>query len=94
MLEKTANAKEAECGKTAKANAGKGCGKAKAAAGSAKAAVCDGGCRGQPCSRGLRRKANVAESDHVLKAVKEASAACEGLKEANAGKNDRMRRKW
>ena len=50
----------------------------------AEATMCDEGCHKQPCARRLG-DAIVAESDHVLKAVKEASPVCERLNEAKAG---------
>ena len=50
----------------------------------AEATMCDEGCYKQPCARRLG-DAIVAESDHVLKVVKEASPVCERLNEAKAG---------
>ena len=97
--------KDAGCGKTAKANAGKDRGKAKAAAGSAKAAVCDGGCHGLPCSRGLR-KTNIAEGGRARTTAKgrtlaEANECDEGshkepcarrLRDATVAESDRVRK--
>ena len=97
--------KEAGCGKTAKANAGKGCGEAKAAAGSVKAAVCDGaatGCRVPGgCERRVLPKAAVRGRLRKRRTSVEATMCDEGchkqpcarrLRDAIVAESDRVRK--